>query len=140
MLAGSGSTPACSAATTATTTRTPVWLIVIVVSIVTYVISYILILALSRYREYAADRGAALITGAPEHLMSALQKIASQMTRIPQRDLREVAGDERVLHRPDELEAGGRRALPDAPAAREAARAPRRRSPGRWAGRSRRAG
>ena len=70
----------------------PVWLIMIVVSIVTYVISYILILAISRYREYAADRGAALMTGAPENLMSALQKIASRITQIPQRDLREVAG------------------------------------------------
>ena len=69
----------------------PVWLIVVVVSIVTYFLSYILIRAISRYREYAADRGAALITGAPENLMSALQKISSQMTRIPQRDLREVA-------------------------------------------------
>jgi heat shock protein HtpX len=68
----------------------PALLIVIAVSLVTYVISYILILFLSRYREYAADRGAALITGAPEYLMSALQKIASDMTRIPQRDLREV--------------------------------------------------
>jgi heat shock protein HtpX len=68
----------------------PVWLIVVVVSIVTYLLSYILIRAISRYREYTADRGAALITGAPEHLMSALQKIASQMTRIPQRDLREL--------------------------------------------------
>jgi heat shock protein HtpX len=70
----------------------PVWLIMVIVSIVTYVISYILILAISRYREYAADRGAALITGAPEHLMSALQKIASRITQIPQKDLREVAG------------------------------------------------
>jgi len=69
----------------------PVWLIVVVVSIVTYILSYILIRAISRYREYAADRGAALITGAPENLMSALQKISSQMLRIPQRDLREVA-------------------------------------------------
>jgi heat shock protein HtpX len=68
----------------------PALLIVIAVSLVTYVISYILILFLSRYREYAADRGAALITGAPEYLMSALQKIASDMTRIPQRDLRQV--------------------------------------------------
>jgi heat shock protein HtpX len=71
---------------------TPVYLIVMVVGILTYVISYILILALSRYREFAADRGAALITGAPENLMSALQKIASNMTRIPQRDLREMQG------------------------------------------------
>ena len=70
----------------------PVWLILFLVSLVTYVISYILIMALSRYREYAADRGSALITGAPEHLMSALQKIASRITQIPQRDLREVAG------------------------------------------------
>ena len=68
----------------------PVWLIVLVVSIVTYFISQILILALSRYREFAADRGSALLTGAPEHLMSALQKISSDMFRIPERDLREV--------------------------------------------------
>src|SRR5205823_10300865 len=70
----------------------PVWLIVLVVSIVTYFISQILILALSRYREFAADRGSALLTGAPEHLMSALQKISSDMFRIPERDLREVEG------------------------------------------------
>jgi len=72
--------------------QVPVWLIVFAVSIVTYVISYILIRMISRYREYAADRGSALITGAPENLMSALQKIASGITQIPQRDLREVAG------------------------------------------------
>jgi len=70
----------------------PVWLIVTLVAIVTYALSYILIRAISRYREYAADRGAAIITGAPEQLMSALQKIASQMTLIPQQDLREVEG------------------------------------------------
>src|SRR6478736_2845013 len=70
----------------------PVWLIVLAVSIAVYVISYILIRTLSRYREYAADRGSALITGAPEYLMSALQKISSQMTLIPNRDLRQVEG------------------------------------------------
>jgi heat shock protein HtpX len=70
----------------------PIWLIMFLVSMVTYVISYILILTISRYREFAADRGAALITGAPEQLMSALQKIASDMLRIPQRDLRQVEG------------------------------------------------
>jgi heat shock protein HtpX len=64
----------------------PIWLIALVV----YFVSYFLILALSRYREFAADRGAALVTGAPENLMSALQKIASDMTRIPQRDLRQM--------------------------------------------------
>src|SRR5215217_2774849 len=68
----------------------PAWLIVFVVSIVTYILSFLLIRTISRYREYAADRGSALITGTPEYLMSALQKIASEMTRIPQRDLREV--------------------------------------------------
>jgi heat shock protein HtpX len=68
----------------------PVWLIVFAVSILTYVLSWILIQMISRYREYAADRGSALITGAPEYLMSALQKISSEMFRIPQRDLREV--------------------------------------------------
>jgi heat shock protein HtpX len=72
--------------------QVPVWLIVVGVSILTYVISWILIRTISRYREYAADRGSALITGAPEYLMSALQKISSQMSQIPQRDLREVAG------------------------------------------------
>jgi len=70
----------------------PVWLIVLVVSVVTYFLSQILILAISRYREFAADRGSALITGAPENLMSALQKIASGITQIPQQDLREVEG------------------------------------------------
>jgi heat shock protein HtpX len=68
----------------------PVWLIVLAVSIVTYVLSWILIRTISRYREYAADRGSALITGAPEYLMSALQKISGDIARIPQRDLREV--------------------------------------------------
>jgi heat shock protein HtpX len=72
--------------------QVPVWLIVLAVSIVTYAISFVLIRTISRYREYAADRGSALITGAPEHLMSALQKISSQMTLIPDRDLREVEG------------------------------------------------
>jgi heat shock protein HtpX len=70
----------------------PIWLIIFVVSLITYVISYVLILMVSRYREYAADRGAAIITGAPENLMSALQRIASNIAQIPQRDLREVQG------------------------------------------------
>ncbi len=70
----------------------PIWLIVFAVSILTYIISYVLIRTISRYREYAADRGSAVITGAPEYLMSALQKISSQMTLIPNRDLRQVEG------------------------------------------------
>jgi heat shock protein HtpX len=70
----------------------PVWLIVTVVAMVVYAVSFVLIRTISRYREYAADRGSALITGAPEYLMSALQKISSQMTLIPNRDLRQVEG------------------------------------------------
>jgi heat shock protein HtpX len=70
----------------------PVFLIVLAVSIFVYAISFVLIRTISRYREYAADRGSALITGAPENLMSALQKITNNIAQIPQRDLREVAG------------------------------------------------
>ena len=70
----------------------PIWLVMFLVSMLTYVISYVLILMISRYREYSADRGAALITGAPENLMSALQRIAGNIAQIPQRDLREVQG------------------------------------------------
>jgi heat shock protein HtpX len=72
--------------------QVPVWLIVFLVSVVVYAISFILIRTISRYREYAADRGSAIITGAPENLMRALQKISSGITQIPQRDLREVQG------------------------------------------------
>lgn len=69
----------------------PVWLVVMLVSAVTYALSFILIRMISRYREYSADRGAALVTGAPENLMSALQKISSGIISIPDKDLREVA-------------------------------------------------
>jgi len=72
--------------------QVPVWLIMLLVSIVVYAISWVLIRTISRYREYGADRGSAIITGAPENLMSALQKISSNITQIPQQDLREVAG------------------------------------------------
>ncbi|MBI2954584.1 MAG: zinc metalloprotease HtpX [Chloroflexi bacterium] len=65
-----------------------VWL----VSLLVWVLSFLLIRALSRYREYAADRGAAIITGSPALLASALVKISGTMQRIPQRDLREVEG------------------------------------------------
>ena len=62
------------------------------VSIVVWIISLILIRTLSRYREYSADRGAALITGTPSHLASALMKISGIMPRIPKDDLRKVEG------------------------------------------------
>lgn len=64
--------------------------IIYIASILVWVISFFLIRALSRYRELAADRGAAVITGAPSHLMSALMKISGVMDRIPDRDLRQV--------------------------------------------------
>jgi heat shock protein HtpX len=60
----------------------------ILISMLVYVVSYFLMLALSRYREYAADRGAAVITGRPSALSSALLKISGTMQRIPQQDLR----------------------------------------------------
>jgi heat shock protein HtpX len=90
------------------TNGVPVWLIVLIVSVVTYFLSQILILAISRYREFAADRGSALITGAPEHLMSALQKIASDIFRIPQRDLREVETMNAFFIIPTSVKSGAR--------------------------------
>jgi heat shock protein HtpX len=61
---------------------------IILVSLAVYVISFFLMQALSRYREFAADRGAAIITGRPSALSSALLKISGTMERIPQTDLR----------------------------------------------------
>jgi heat shock protein HtpX len=66
----------------------PSFLVVLLVSLVVYVISFFLMMALSRYREFVADRGAALITGRPSALASALQRIASGIQRLPQQDLR----------------------------------------------------
>lgn len=59
-------------------------------SLVVWAISYVLIRALSRYREYAADRGAAILTGHPGYLASALRQINTMMNRTPQRDLRQA--------------------------------------------------
>lgn len=64
---------------------------VMLVSVAVYAVSFVLLRALSRYREYAADRGAAVITGRPSALSSALLKISGAMERIPDRDLRKVA-------------------------------------------------
>jgi heat shock protein HtpX len=66
----------------------PSFIVLFLVSLIVYALSFVLMMALSRYREFAADRGAALITSRPSALASALQKIASGMGRIPQRDLR----------------------------------------------------
>jgi heat shock protein HtpX len=66
----------------------PGFLVLFLVSLVVYGISFFLLQALSRYREFAADRGAAIVTGRPSALASALMKISGTMQRIPQRDLR----------------------------------------------------
>jgi heat shock protein HtpX len=67
--------------------------VVILVSAAVYVISFLLLQALSRYREFAADRGSAIITGRPSALISALLKIDSGMARIPTRDLRAASSE-----------------------------------------------
>jgi heat shock protein HtpX len=61
---------------------------VIVVSMMVYAISFFLMQALSRYREYAADRGAAILTGRPSALASALMKLGGEMQHVPKQDLR----------------------------------------------------
>lgn len=69
-----------------------VFLVVVVASIVVYVLSFLLLRALSRYREFAADRGAAIMTGAPAQLADALAAISGTMSRIPTTDLRAAEG------------------------------------------------
>jgi len=66
----------------------PSFMVLFLVSLAVYVISFLLMQALSRYREFAADRGAAIITARPSALAAALMKISSGMHRIPQKDLR----------------------------------------------------
>jgi len=63
--------------------------VAIIASLVVWIVSFLLIRALSRYREYAADRGAAVITGKPSALASALMTIDGRMDRVPDEDLRE---------------------------------------------------
>src|SRR4051812_3180659 len=70
----------------------PAFVVVLLVSAVVYAVSFVLMLALSRYREFVADRGAAVVTGRPSALASALVKLSDGMQRVPQRDLR-AAGE-----------------------------------------------
>jgi len=65
-----------------------VWLI----SLVVWILSFLLIRALSKYREFAADRGSAILTGRPRDLISALMNISGTMKQVPSRDLKEVEG------------------------------------------------
>jgi heat shock protein HtpX len=69
------------------------FIFVILISAAVYVISFLLLQALSRYREFAADRGSAILTGRPSALIMALRKIDSGMAQIPTRDLRAAPGE-----------------------------------------------
>ncbi|WP_128226451.1 zinc metalloprotease HtpX [Halobacteriaceae archaeon SHR40] len=66
-------------------------MVAVLISLVVWVVSFILIRTLSRYREFAADRGGALITGRPSALANALLKIDGRMDKIPERDMRDQA-------------------------------------------------
>jgi len=70
----------------------PIQLLLMLVGVVVYALSFLLIRVLSRYRELAADRAAALLTGSPSTLASALVKISGQTQKMPQQDLRQSAG------------------------------------------------
>jgi heat shock protein HtpX len=76
----------------------PGFFVVVLVAGLVYIVSFFLIQALSRYREFAADRGSALITGRPSALSSALLKISSHMDQIPQQDLRVASGELKAFY------------------------------------------
>ncbi len=67
-------------------------LIIILVAFVTWLVSFFIIRAISRYREYSADRGSAQMTGKPAKLANALMKISGTMNQTPDKDLRQVEG------------------------------------------------
>ena len=71
------------------------FIVIFAVSLIVWILSFILLQALSRYREFSADRGAAIITGQPSNLMSALMKISG--FQVPTEDLRKVEGPVRAL-------------------------------------------
>lgn len=68
------------------------WIVIWIVSIIVWIVATLLMLLLSRYREFAADRGSAMITGDPQALISALKKISGRMDMIPAKKKEEVSG------------------------------------------------
>ena len=82
------------------------FMVILIVSVVVYAISFVLIRTLSRYREFAADRGAAILTKSPSSLASALVKISGAMGRIPQQDMRMAEGLNQFFIIPAKLKTG----------------------------------
>jgi heat shock protein HtpX len=82
------------------------FMVILLVTIVVYAISFVLIRTLSRYREFAADRGAAILTKSPSSLASALVKISGAMGRIPQQDMRMAEGLNQFFIIPAKLKTG----------------------------------
>jgi heat shock protein HtpX len=67
-------------------------MLVLLVAVITWFVSFLIIRAISRYREFVADRDGAMMTGKPAKLANALLKISGTMKRIPTQDLRQVEG------------------------------------------------
>jgi heat shock protein HtpX len=84
----------------------PGLLVVIAVSAVVYAVSFMLLRALSRYREFAADRGAAVVTGRPSALAAALVRISDGIARTPDEDLRQVSAAQAFYILPPKVKAG----------------------------------
>jgi heat shock protein HtpX len=82
------------------------FMVILLVSVVVYAVSFVLIRTLSRYREFAADRGSAILTKSPSSLASALVKISGSMGRIPQRDMRMAEGLNQFFIVPASLKSG----------------------------------
>jgi heat shock protein HtpX len=82
------------------------FMVVLLASVIVYAISFVLIRTLSRYREFAADRGSAILTKSPSSLASALVKISGSMSRIPQQDMRMAEGLNQFFIIPAKLKTG----------------------------------